>query len=164
MNPKGSNVDEYFWRYFGSTGVPDYDPVYEMVKYISVSFNYMPHNPDDYVFRNYNSSPLSYDAMNRWVHSWRADVPNMSSENRFRIKLHSSRKTFANLGVKSGLNLLEIATYGTWALPTAVTLYVQYDWQYAIRLTKKLFVIKHRPQYRSLCVDMSKVSFPRKGL
>ena len=155
-NVKGKPEGTYLTKYLGRTGVKGYDPVYELAKVLCTSGHIMVNREDDYLFRLYNGKPVNYDDMFRWVLLWREEVKGLTHEQRLRVRLHTIRKTFANLAFGSGMDMLAIATYGYWAIPTAMIVYVQFNVKEAMRIPYRLLLQKPK-RGKDKRVDMNKL-------
>ena len=156
-NPKGKGKGHKLVRHIGRTKIEQMDPVLEIVSMVSNMARINQLKGEEYLFSKYNGKPLTYNEMARWVLEWRGKLQGLTTEQKNRVRLHTIRKTFANLAFRAGLDMLKIATYGTWALPTAITIYVNYDMQYAIGLAYKLLygrIIKAR---KEISINMNKV-------
>ena len=97
---------------------------------------------------------MAYD----WIKTWRQNLPNIDPDRYQLIKVHSIRKTFAQLALRSGMNLMEISQYGDWKLPSCVLYYVAYDHNYALNLIQKLLINQPKKEYKTLSIDMDHIT------
>ena len=100
----------------------------------------------------------------KWTIAWKEMIPGYDTVLKRRIRLHTMRKTFAMLAVRSGWDLLQISTYGNWSLPSAVIFYVVYIPNVALGIAKTFLIQQHKKHCEYLNVDMNNLSTAHKKL
>ena len=162
-NTKSSTIHEYHNKFIGRTLDKRYDIIPHLLDYLIIlrfKFNWKL-SENDFLFRNSLNQPLKTPVVRDWIKRWKSIIPNIDTEKRNNIFIHSGRKTFCNLLYQAGWDMVKIAAYGEWSVPTAVACYYLPTQQEGLKIANLIFSAETGYLSRNYIFDMDKITFNR---
>ena len=161
---KTGTVNQYYTKYIGRTNVHSCDPIIAFIKYLKMIkvFYKLSLDPDSYAFRDQFGTPLTTDYISQWMKLWTHSLPNYDKDLCSRIKPHSMRKTFCCILYRLGWDMVQIAAYGDWSVPSSLIYYCIYQQSVALSIIKQLIYGKQLPQYLPYICDLDLINLKNK--